>query len=675
MKKLTAIILVLFMGICLGMFTLCEAKSRHAQGHDIYNDAIKTAREIMWKVLAGGGGDGVTIAIADKGRIVYAEGIGVADRCENRLVDIKTRFDIGSTSKMFAAAAILLLVDDKKVGLDEPVVKYIPEFKMKDPRYKDITVRMLFNHSSGIPGSTFYFGHDMQYDVHKYVLDNLANYYLKHAPGEMPIYCNDGFTLAEIIVERVSGEKFVDFLAKRVFKPLGMKHTGASIGEIKAKNAARHYGPQDGKKYPLEVVMVYGAGGLSSTASDLCRFLSSFSPYAKVKILSESSTKELLSTQHTAFADKLKGPVMASDFGWDYSFLPDYKEKGIQVLAKSGGTSYFSTYMQTAPAHGVTVAFSICGRGGSLEEMSRKIFDAVMRCKNIEIPDPEPVEKPAEARIIPEEFKNFAGLYNSGIDVVKVSFDKDNKKMDIVPLAPEKPAKGDEPAPPMSLVYDGDYFVCSESKLKIYFVSAAGRSSIATKMNGYGLHTLLYQKTAELAEPKKLSREYSGTTWLKRNASYHAMNYVMEPVNFKTFAELPGYFHFEGLKKIETPQYAGMAATAFRDQSDFTLFDKNGETWVKVADNFFTPAENFKKLSSAMNRVIIKTCGCNEWLRVEKGAIVKFEKPSSKTRILIMAAAGPIYDSLIDSGEAFAPEGSFIFFAGTAGDLFKVFAR
>lgn len=654
------------------LVALCGAESARAADREIYADAIKVARESMWGVVTGGHADGVTIAIADGGKIVYAEGIGVADRSENRPVDTGTRFNIGSTSKVFDAVAIMLLVDDGKVALDDPVVKYIPEFRMKDPRYKDITVRMLFNHSSGLPGSTFFFGHELQKNVHERLLESLAGCNLKHAPGAMTIYCNDGFTLAEIIVERVSGMKFVDFLAKRVFKPLGMKHSGPSIGELGAKNAARHYGA-DGRKYPLEVVMVYGAGGLSSTASDLCRFMSSFSPYGK-RILSDASVAEMLKTQHTLFSGKLRGPLMASDFAWDYSFLPDYKNKGIQVLAKSGGTTYFSTYMQTVPQYGVTVAFSMSG-SSPLEPLSRKILDSVMRCKGVDIPEEKPVEKPVEGLPLPQRCLGYAGYYACGDKVAKVSFDVANKKCELSPLVCEKAPKGQEQAPPMTFVYDGEYFVCNEDRTKVYFTTADGRDYIGLHMNDYGLETLYYQKIDELPAPQKLMFDVSGKVWLIRSTEWHAMSCYMEPSVSMTYKELPGYMFFGGLKRIETPEFAAMAATAFRDQNDFAVFEKNGEKWARSGHMVFTAADCFRKLAPGVNRVIIKSEGGNEWLRVEKGAIVRFDKPGDKMRIIVMGDRGPLFDSLVDDREVYAPEGSFIYFAGAPGDLFRAVAR
>ena len=158
----------------------------------------------------------------DAGKIVYAEGFGMADREKNIPVDPNTLFNVGSTSKVFDDVAIMLLVDRGKVKLDDPVNKYLPEFAMADPRYKEITVRMLLDHTSGLPGTTEAnnFGYAYNNPVFQETLDNLSHSHLKYAPGAITIYCNDGFTLAEIIVERVSGQKYIDFLSQNIFQPL-----------------------------------------------------------------------------------------------------------------------------------------------------------------------------------------------------------------------------------------------------------------------------------------------------------------------------------------------------------------------------------------------------------------------------------------------------------------------
>src|SRR5690606_5111880 len=122
---------------------------------------------------------------------------------------------IGSVSKMIVAAATMQLVDAKLVDLDEPLTTYINDFKMADERYRQITPRMLLNHSSGLYGT--HYENSMLFDdndtqSHDELLRKLRSEHLKSDPGAYSVYCNDGFTLLEILVERVSGMSYTDYL-------------------------------------------------------------------------------------------------------------------------------------------------------------------------------------------------------------------------------------------------------------------------------------------------------------------------------------------------------------------------------------------------------------------------------------------------------------------------------
>ena len=331
-----------------------------AQESSPYDSTIRAARSAAWNAITKGEGSGVSIAIMNKGKLIFSEGMGVRERALNNPVDSHTRFNIGSVSKMFPAVAVLLLVDDGKISLDDPVVKYVPDFKMKDDRYRDITVRMLVSHSSGLPGSSFVFSFAPEIDSHKLLLDTLSRGHLKHAPGADSIYCNDGFTLAEILVERVSGLTFVEFLDKRVFGPLGMQDTGVSLGELPGQSdRAETYNNAD-RKNPPEVVEVLGAGGFASTAEDLCRFGNSFTPFGP-QLLSANSLKEIRTARQTPFGTQLRNHPPLASLGWDYTDLSPYEARGIKIMAKSGNTVFYSANLQVVPDQGMVIAMVISG--------------------------------------------------------------------------------------------------------------------------------------------------------------------------------------------------------------------------------------------------------------------------------------------------------------------------
>ncbi|MEA1883556.1 MAG: serine hydrolase domain-containing protein [Thermotogota bacterium] len=192
-----------------------------------YEKAVITARKESWKRINSGGAGSGSVAIMENGELVYFEGFAMADREKSLRVDEETVFNIASVSKVFAATAIMLLVDEGKIDLDEPVTRYLTEFKSPDPRYREVTVRMLLNHTSGLAGSTLAntFGYVYNQDANKVIMENISNSNLIHDPGSVAVYCNDGFALAEMIVERVSGTNYIDFLSKGIFEPLNMDKT------------------------------------------------------------------------------------------------------------------------------------------------------------------------------------------------------------------------------------------------------------------------------------------------------------------------------------------------------------------------------------------------------------------------------------------------------------------
>ncbi|MDR3553362.1 MAG: serine hydrolase [Syntrophobacteraceae bacterium] len=675
--KLCIAFSIIIASICL--LTAATAQTVKTRGQEEDQNAISAAREEVWKAITSGKGSGAAVAIMDHGKMVYSEGFGVANRSENRPIDKDTRFNIGSTSKMFAAVAVLLLVDEGKVSLDESVAKYVPEFRMKDKRYRDITVRMLFNHSSGLPGSSFYFAYNPgDGDAHKLLLDSLRDAHLKHDPGAMSIYCNDGFTLAEMLVEKVSGEKYLHFLQERIFTPLGMNHTGASIGEIGDKDVAEYYDPKSGKKYPRETVTVYGAGGLSSTAEDLCRFGESFSSQGK-RILSQASLQEILRPQPTRFSDKLRHVQMMNAFGWDYCNLPLYNSKGLQVLGKGGNTLFYSANLQIVPRENISIAAVMSGQVSG-EKLTRPILDGLMLDRKLMPKKAEVIKRPVEPQAIPAQVLRYGGYYVGDMGAVKITFNRGKNTVIISPMvgknATEKMSK-----PPQKYVYNNGYFHDNENGSNFYFVTVEGESYfVASKCSPYDMDVPMCQKLDASRKPVELKAKMDGTVWLLRNgpASVEVPGGSERDVDLITvsslYKELPGYVRFLNLNREEGAGFAGIAATAFRDQGELTVFTKNGTTWARSANFLFSAANGFPKIKVGSNSVRIGEDSYDEWLKVKVGAVLRFEKPE-RGRIMVTTPKAVLFDSVADSGAVYAPAGSYIFCSGAAGDVFRIVAE
>jgi CubicO group peptidase (beta-lactamase class C family) len=175
--------------------------------------------------------------------------------------------NIASVSKMYVTTAAMQLVDKGLVNLDAPVTDYIPDFKMADERYKDITVRMLMNHTSGLMGSIYegaLLFDEKSSDCHDSFLNKLSKESLKSDPGAFNCYCNDGFTLLEILIERVSKMSFTDYLKEYITKPLSMNHTGTLFDTDFDKQIPVYINGD--VKLANQVPQLIGPGGIMSNA-------------------------------------------------------------------------------------------------------------------------------------------------------------------------------------------------------------------------------------------------------------------------------------------------------------------------------------------------------------------------------------------------------------------------
>jgi hypothetical protein len=160
-------------------------------------------------------------------------------------------------------------------------------------------------------------------------------------------------------------------------------------------------------------------------------------------------------------------------------------------------------------------------------------------------------------------------------------------------------------------------------------------------------------------------------TWLRRNVKpFEAMSHNnTHLITSTTLTELPGYIDFYGLKRIDTPNFAGMVSDGIRDEKELTLLD-NG--WVQVSEMLYSPIDTAAPLGTGDKTVTIGKEGYNEWFKTDRDFVLNVTKPSGARVIVFSPEASVVYDSIIDKGEVFVPAGSFIELAGKPGDVLKV---
>ena len=207
----------------------------------------------------------------DGERLVWQEAFGVLDDSSRAPATPDTRFNVGSVSKVLAALAVMVLVDRQLLELDAPVVRYLPQFAMLSPGYRDITVRHLLNHASGLPGTHTHhlFAFAPQPGYAAALETALADVHLKHAPGAMAVYCNDGFTLVERIVLAVTGQAYPAFVQSAILNPLGMARSGYTLQPLPTGSFAHGY--IGDVRQGQEFVMGYATGGLCTTPGDMMK--------------------------------------------------------------------------------------------------------------------------------------------------------------------------------------------------------------------------------------------------------------------------------------------------------------------------------------------------------------------------------------------------------------------
>jgi D-alanyl-D-alanine carboxypeptidase len=246
------------------------------------------------EALKASGAPGVSVAVVENGRLAYAQAFGYADLSKGRMADAGTRYAIGSISKQFTAAALLLLEEQGRLSLDDKVAKYLPDLT----RAGDVTIRQLLSHTSGyedyapqdymIPEWTFPI-------TPQTIMDRWAKKPLNFEPGTRWQYSNTNYVVAAAIFEKVSEQPLMAFLAEKFFQPLEMRSAGACLAPPVPADAVAYTRYALGPPRPAEREgkgWYFGAGELCMTPSDLARWDMAF---LERKILSAHAYAEFTS--------------------------------------------------------------------------------------------------------------------------------------------------------------------------------------------------------------------------------------------------------------------------------------------------------------------------------------------------------------------------------------------
>ncbi len=496
---------------------------------------------------------------------------------------------IASVSKMYSALAVMQLVDEGKIELDAPVTKYLPDFKMNDERYKDVTVRMLMNHTSGISlglPTNHYLYDDVDSFVHDNTLDIVSGARFKADPGEYASYNNMGFELMEHIVENVTGMSYTDYVRNNIASKIGADHTGTAwslyAGDTGDSQVSLYRGflPIE---YPYE--MAAGTGGIYATASDVANFGSAFFTGNDVLLSDEAKTQ-----MSTRWNDDAK--YESYGLGWDFVEQVKYEKENIKVMGKGGDLPYMNSSLLVAPDEQISIAVLIAGNGSSQYAglMASALMDVALEERGKAVSDLTPPE-PEITDSIPDPYKKYEGLYCSdtfGIArICRITFDD---------TAMYKEELGTDNASPERYRYteDGGFVRVNDSgrmtadREIVCFEEKDGKIFIRTELfavyPGLG-NTADSMYTGEKMEENPVSPgaqqswdELSQTVFVTYNEKWTSQNYETPFYWIVTDQAFPGYIlakNSRGVTKAEkiTDEHHALFFTSIPSTANRDLFD------------------------------------------------------------------------------------------------------
>lgn len=412
----TSITFVIFLSFSLGLHAQVPDRATVVAGAErAFEKASKTNT---------GPAPGCAVGVSLNGESVFERAFGMAEMEHNISNTPQTIFESGSVAKQFTAAALVLLQQDGKLKIDDDVRKYIPEL----PDYgKPVTIRHILTHTAGLRdwGSVMALtgvGRGDRVVGQAVALDVIYRQkYLDFVPGAEYSYSNSGYQLAAEIVERVSKQKFGDFVGERIFKPLGMTKSswrdeyrrlvpGRAQGYSKA-------GPNAPWMLNMPFMNVIGNGGMLTTVGDWLKWNAALD----AKTFGEPFVAAM-ETQAVLNDGRKISYALGLDVG---------NYKGIKQVTHSGGTAGYQTYLARFPEKKVSVAALCNGFPPSSGDIVYSVVDEIFG------PSAAPVQ-PQTIGVSEEQLKKYAGIWRNDVtrNANTIALDKGELKINGTALKP-----------------------------------------------------------------------------------------------------------------------------------------------------------------------------------------------------------------------------------------------
>jgi CubicO group peptidase (beta-lactamase class C family) len=604
---------------------------------------VAEGRRAVQEVMASTQASSVSVALVDQDRVVWSEAFGQADRATGAPATTATLFSIASVSKMLAASAVMVLVDQGRVALDEPVATYVPALSMPlDSRFRDITVRMLLCHTSGLPGNDPRGSLTLQpfpgYAAQ--VMDGFRGQRLKHDPGRLSSYNNDGFTMVENLVQAVTGQSYPAFVRANLLEPLGMATSRYQLEALPDGSYAASY--SGAARLPLYYFNVHATGGLFATPAEMGRLAAMFLGGGRLggrQVLSRSAVAAMAQDQRLGGFDPVPCELLRSGLGWDTVAHPALAAVGVRAWQKGGDLGhYYGATLMVLPDEGLAVA--VMGASNSFTSRSanliaeRILLRALVERGRIPAMPAQlagtslPVQAPTQA-----EQSAYAGIYASGSDLYRARFSSEGV------LTVEKYGTDWVTAYPDLKRRSDDWYAADADPLTGFrLLTRGGRAYLAQRSrNGYGHYRIQHLTGQALETRGPLSGAWqarAAEAWLPVNGDAADFLVTANDPSLRPRAvpDLPGYLKgavlFRAFAVPTDDALDGMfldLPDGMRDLVDLVAEPWNGETWLRVGSRLHRPASTVPALAGGASSLVIGADGFTEWRRVPAAGQVKVE--------------------------------------------------
>ena len=634
-----------------------------------------------------GGAQSLQYALWQDGEIVLTGQVGTFSRSENRLMTGDELYGIGSVSKIYTTVAIMQLVEDGKVSLDAPVTRYLKDFKMADPRYKDITVRMLLNHSSGLLGTglsdAMLFG-EASTKAHDTLLEKLSTQRLAADPGAFSVYCNDGFSLAELVVEAVSDQSFMDYVDENILAPLDLDRTFAPGGDFDTGDLAPIYRGTDPRALPQDALNAIGAGGIYATASDLASFGGALTG---TELLRQSSLDAMAYPEYSRglWPDSGEPDSLAYGLGWDNMEWYPFCQSDIQALVKGGDTLYYHAGLVVLPEYDMAAAVVSSGGVSTYNQLAaNQILISALAEDGVTVDQTVKTLPAAEPATMPAEQMENAGYYGTTSVQYQVEITADGTMTLSTMNYPTT-------MPAQTFTYYSDGSFRDEYGSYISFVEEDNGQTYLYQQAVSPLPGLGALPTASYAAVKLPENDLSpevAAAWdsistmsiLPMNEAYNSQTYLAlaDAAATDTPKAVPGYIGSARIVDAATArseiQVPGVGS---RDGVDYQLEERDGVLWINAKGSLYMDAAAAPTLftGSGASYTTIQADGYARWYQVgdAAGKTMTVTVPENGgfcvyNADMTLAASSWIYGDTIVT----LPEGGTIVFAGDPGARFHL---